>query len=183
MGWTEVPDRVGVVVACRAWRWIPPRQAPGGPLRSVAKGTAWPALRRLEAECIEPQVWTWGGAGIRRPPPSHPAPHVDCNCGIWGLCSPVELLRQHASPAYVYGAVALWGAVVGGEQGWRGQFAYPQALVAVEMAPRGVGWARARGASYAVEPPSASVLAELAAAYRVPVLEEWPPLTPALGGG
>ncbi|HXF71494.1 MAG TPA: hypothetical protein VNO79_02660 [Actinomycetota bacterium] len=179
MQWSEVPDRVGVVLACRAWRWRPPSEAPGGPLRSIAKGTDWPALRRLEAACIEPlQPWTaWGGVGVRRPVSPHQAPHIDCECGIWGLGSPEILLHQHPSQDYVYGTVALWGAVVVGQRGWRAQYAYPQALVRAALPEPATVWLRAlRGAELSrVGPPP---LEELAATYGVPVVDDWPRLTP-----
>lgn len=174
MTWVEVPDHVGVIVACRAWRWRLPGEAP---LRAIAKGAGWPPLRRLEASCLEPRPW--GAMGrLRRPPPTHPAPHVDCECGIWGLASPEALLREHAAREYVYGVVALWGAVVVGQRGWRAQYAYPQALVRVEVPvpeSRAV-WLQARAAT--IEPAGPPPLEELAAVYRVPVLENWPALTP-----
>ncbi len=167
--WTEAPDHVGVVLAARAWR---ARRGPGGPeLVSVTRDVPWPHRHRLEARCVQPQMWFFGARTV---PPTHEAPQLGCQCGIWGLCHGGTVVAEHRSPAYVFGVVALWGPVLAGPYGWRGRYAYPQALVRVGPPPPPLD---PRGRRWGPPPP----LEELAAAYGVSVLDDWPTLTPARG--
>ncbi|HXF73807.1 MAG TPA: hypothetical protein VNO79_14495 [Actinomycetota bacterium] len=171
-GWTEAPDRLGVVVAARCWRWS---VGSGGPrLVSITRAVRWPARARLEAVCSDPDAWTlWRGRG--RPPAGHPSPHPDCSCGIWGLAHAGTLLAQHRSVAYAYGTVALWGPVLCGPYGWRARYAYPQALVRVgPISDADAAWGRGVPRPRLAPPP----LEELARAYGVPLVDSWPALTP-----
>jgi hypothetical protein len=62
---------------------------------------------------------------------THVAPHERCRCGIYALEDPAELsfLRQHgAGQGLVFGSVKLWGKVIRGTHGARGQHAYPSSL-------------------------------------------------------
>jgi hypothetical protein len=59
----------------------------------------------------------------------HAAPHVTCSCGLHATHE-VEILRRTRTPA-VLGRVALWGRVIEHEQGYRGEFGYPQRLALV----------------------------------------------------
>ncbi|HTS72965.1 MAG TPA: hypothetical protein VMG74_04575 [Gaiellaceae bacterium] len=68
---------------------------------------------------------------------THAAPDPDCDCGIYAARSP-EALVPYLESAYpgrpslgpVVGRVRLWGRVVSAERGWRGEYAYPDALYA-----------------------------------------------------
>ncbi len=58
---------------------------------------------------------------------NHPAPADDCNCGIH-IAKSIPLALQYLMGGVVFGRVALWGKVIEGEHGYRGEFAYPTEL-------------------------------------------------------
>lgn len=120
----EAPDYVEPIVGWRLWR-ISER---GGQsrLRSLFVDDVWPYVEPLEARCAIPRLW-------RRSRATHPAPHDDCDCGIYAtlwsiVASHLGHSRWHRRPAFAVGEVALWGTVVEGELGWRSTFAYPQRM-------------------------------------------------------
>ena len=117
-----VRDQGDPVVAWRYWQVSTDRL-----LRSVTqKWIEWPPGRPLRARCLEV---------------SHPAPDVDCACGIYGTRD-LEELKEHGlclfpDTALVIGEVALWGRVAGDDPdlrgpnaglSWRGELAYPVRL-------------------------------------------------------
>ena len=110
---TAVHGRAEAVVAWRYWQLSPDRL-----LRSVTqKWIEWPPGRPLRARCLEVQ---------------HPAPDVDCACGVYGTRD-LGGLKEHGlclfpESALLIGQVALWGKVVGDEAGHRGETAYPVRL-------------------------------------------------------
>lgn len=59
-----------------------------------------------------------------REPVHDDAPEVHCGCGIYGLHEPDEAYRW----GEIQGTVAVWGRVIPGERGARGQYAYPVEL-------------------------------------------------------
>jgi hypothetical protein len=102
--------------AWRTWKLTGRRDGSNLRLRPVAgRAKAWHPLRAAEAVCRMGRM--------------HPAPSVDCTCGLHG-CHDPDLLRRTKSPG-VLGRVALWGRVVEHELGYRAQLAYPQRLMIV----------------------------------------------------
>lgn len=77
----------------------------------------WPLGEPLRAVCLT------GG---------HDAPSAGCACGIHASAERAELLGYGLCLApgvpLVLGRVALWGAVVTDDHGWRGELAYPVEL-------------------------------------------------------
>lgn len=64
-----------------------------------------------------------------------PAPMEGCNCGVYAarsLSTAIEYEKGDQpgaqKEARVLGRVALWGKVIVYDKGWRGQYAYPQAI-------------------------------------------------------
>lgn len=64
-----------------------------------------------------------------------PAPRENCSCGIYAASS-LDGAMKHGN--LVIGRVALWGTVIVHESGWRGEFAYPQALYVNDPKARAV---------------------------------------------
>ena len=109
------PDQVEPIIGWRAWivedREDPPR------LHSFNR-TLWRPYERIEAACRS----------------AHDPPGVKCSCGIYAARDKQHLVNmgyQLYGPQtfVVIGAVALWGGVVPGAQGWRAQYAYPRRLL------------------------------------------------------
>lgn len=93
----------------------------GRRLRSVSlRRFVWEPGRPLRASCAT-------GA--------HPAPEEGCDCGIYAAID-LDALRRGGlclSPGgVVVGQVDLWGTVVSGVDGHRGQYALPRSLALVE---------------------------------------------------
>ena len=71
-------------------------------------------------------------------PHGHSAPLLTCACGIYAARRPddaVVYLTGRDEPGVVgrvLGRVALWGAVVEAEDGWRAEYAYPFELASGE---------------------------------------------------
>jgi hypothetical protein len=113
----EVIDAAAPV---RAWRYW--QLSARGRLRSVAqRQVEWDPERPMHALCI--------GGG-------HPAPFVQCSCGISGTRD-LESLRQHGlcvlPGPLVVGEVFLWGRLVHDSYGYRGEFARPASLSLVRQ--------------------------------------------------
>lgn len=66
------------------------------------------------------------GLGCFREPVHDSVPGIDCGCGIYGLNEPDGAADFYGT---VRGKVALWGRIVPGEYGARGQYAYPAELI------------------------------------------------------
>jgi hypothetical protein len=101
-------------------------------LRSVLYGDLWPAGRPLGAACRRL---------LRRP---HEAPAEICECGIHAARSLAEWdhYLTVGAESRVFGRVLLWGSVVEGSSGWRGQQARPVEIfvpAAVASAPAVAG--------------------------------------------
>jgi hypothetical protein len=94
----------------------------------------WPAGRRLAASC--------------RRHGRHRAPDEQCSCGIYAVMSS-DALGTVRTGVSVVGSVALWGRVVEGPNGFRGERAYPLRLyvpdgLAAELDAYGVTIVRER---------------------------------------
>lgn len=132
----SAPDYIGPLEGWRVWRVV----ERGGELAlaSVVRRTVWPARRPLVAECLDCRTLR---AWLRRQP-SHPAPALDCECGIYATdldrAAPYLADTLPEARARVLGRVALWGTVVRCENGFRASHAYPRVLyVAADASP---GW-------------------------------------------
>lgn len=109
-----------------------------------------------------------------------PTPSMACVCGFWAFADPHDLpdstraggvltsLSPFAPPSTdsartaVVGVVEIWGRVVVGTKGWRGEYARPDAIVQREKRVR-------------------RIEAEVADLYGIPLLSGWPDLSPLLG--
>ena len=96
-----------------------------GSLFSPAVPTAWPARKRLVAEC-----------NVNK---SHKPPVKSCGCGIYAVKSFDDLKEngyniweerafRGESGVWVVARIALWGEVVEGLIGYRAQYAYPKKI-------------------------------------------------------
>ena len=117
------------IYAWRSWRvgidpWGRPRLLPAG-LTSIGS---------------ELSPWTPGKAGRAihwddgNPTFNHDAPATYCNCGYWAFKS-ARYLHLHSSyhnQGYILGRVAMWGNIVEGTLGYRGEFVYPDHLWTTE---------------------------------------------------
>jgi hypothetical protein len=125
-----IPDYAEPVEAWRVWRV----SMHGGRvvLQSLFAGVVWEPGVPLVASCT-------GGhrsllAPWRKKPNDHPAPELDCRCGIYGVQSIAAARSYLETPPLlcrddrVIGRVALWGDVVEGPAGWRASHAYPTEL-------------------------------------------------------
>ncbi len=134
------------VLGWRAWTLV--ETAEGPELRSVVYAHPWPARRPLRMEC-EPG----GCLGARWPTQPH-------SCGIHAFKVRVSAVAfpsmwearrfpQFVAPEqYVVGQVSLWGRVVEHERGYRGELAYPYALL---LAPEQRRFAAPLADRYGVE--------------------------------
>lgn len=122
-----IPDYVEPIEAWRVWR-VGMRED-RVVLLSLFAGTVWEPGVPLSAECTQGHRPRWRPWRIE--PNDHGAPDLDCRCGIYGVSSVAAARAYLESPALlcrderVIGRVALWGSVVEGQRGWRGEAAYP----------------------------------------------------------
>jgi hypothetical protein len=99
-------------------------------------------------------VWEPGRPLAARCEHGHFAPDARCACGIYAARDPAEARRYMVGRdepnvvGRVLGRVFLWGVVVEGKYGWRGELAYPAQLdsdVAVLYGAEGRGPGRRDG--------------------------------------
>lgn len=157
-----IPDYVEPVEAWRVWR-VSMREG-RVVLMSLFAGTVWEPGVPLAATCTRGHRPRWRPWRIE--PNDHGPPDLDCRCGIYGVSSVAAARAYLESPALlcrderVIGRVALWGSVVEGQRGWRGELAYPiELFVPAAAVVQSDFWRR----TYADE-----ILLALEA-YRVPV--------------
>lgn len=152
MSVSKAPDGIEPIVAARLWEL----RGDDLTLRSLQQPVIWPPDSPLQARCSAPPE-------LRTD--NHQAPGAACFCGVWALHSPGSL-KQVQRPELegwkVGGVTKLWGRVVVGTRGWRGEWARPVALVVPKRR-----WSIPLDLVQAV-----------ADRYGVIVLEEWPSLTP-----
>jgi hypothetical protein len=125
-------------------------------LRSLVKPVTWPSNSPLHARCSAPEE-------LRSD--QHEAPGEACFCGVWGVPFPgrlEEIGRSALEGWKVGGIIQLWGRIVVGTKGWRGEWARPAALVV-----------SGRRRSVPVD-----LVQSVAFRYGILMLDEWPVLTP-----
>lgn len=129
------PDTFIPLIGIRAWKT---RYNHKNQLRltSVYKSSLWPINRKMVASCIEPfPNWIMSDDGLWSLNQStahdiHNVPDDDCSCGIYAVKSAEYADNLTAWPDSTYtGLVFIWGKVLEGERGFRGQFARPAALL------------------------------------------------------
>jgi hypothetical protein len=131
----QAPDLIEPIVGWRLWLVV----ADGGYLwlESMLYPTRWSPRRAVEARCIPHRRCYFCNPKEAEGFPTHRAPDADCECGIYAARSP-ETLAPYLDSTYpgrtavgsVLGQVRLWGTVVEGDRGWRGEYAYPDLLYA-----------------------------------------------------
>jgi len=132
-------------------------------LQSLFAGAVWEPGAPLVAFCSGGHRSRW--APWRKKPNDHPAPELECRCGIYGVKSVAAARSYLERPPLlcrddrVIGRVALWGEVVEGPFGWRASHAYPIEV----FVPAAVGVHGVRRREYTDE-----ILLALEE-YRVPV--------------
>jgi hypothetical protein len=162
LGADPIPDYVEPVEGWRVWR-VAMRER-RVVLQSLFAGAVWEPGVPLVASCSGGQRSRW--PPWRKKPNDHPAPELDCRCGIYGVKSVAAARAYLEMPPLlcrddrVIGRVALWGDVVEGPLGWRAAQAYPVELFVPSPVVAGSGLRRR---AYVDE-----ILAALEA-YRVPV--------------
>jgi hypothetical protein len=143
LGAVPIPDYVEPVEAWRVWR-VTMRER-RVVLQSLFAGAVWEPGVPLVASCTggHRSRWTpW------RKPNDHPAPELDCRCGIYGVKSVAAARSYLETPPLlcrddrVIGRVALWGDVVEGPLGWRASRAYPVDLFVPAPVVAGSGFRR-----------------------------------------
>jgi hypothetical protein len=120
----EVPDAATPIIGWRAWVLVP-RSGARPKISSIGYPLVWLPRESIQAQCL-----------IRRA--CSPAPGEHCDCGIHALRTVEAVLKDVPKPLFpplVLGRVSLWGRVVVGTRGWRGQFAYPANLIVTERWP------------------------------------------------
>lgn len=162
-----VPDAIGKVYVARAWK------VDGWDLRSVHCYGLWRPEEILRARC-DP-----AGRALRRlmekvvDPDNHVSPSESCGCGIYGVFDPEELRLQlgFGIHATVWGVVAVWGKLIVGDKGVRGEFARPVALFH-QPPPADDSWSN-------WEPPrvESPVIQRLADRYDLDLIDRWSGLT------
>jgi len=123
-----MPDSIVPVVAWRAWR-VTTKLNGQWTLKALGQDGLWEPKKMMEAKCS-------GGQ-------DHPAPHRDCNCGIWSFRTLEELLPalKGYDNVKVLGQVSIWGRVLECENGFRSQFAYPKELWLLDETMEQIGYA------------------------------------------
>lgn len=126
-----IPDFAEPLEAWRVWRVT--RREGRVVLQSLFAGAVWEPEVPLVASCTDGhRRRRW--APWRKEPNDHPAPDLDCACGIYGVRSVaaarsyLELPPLLCRDDRVIGRVALWGDVVEGPSGCRASHAYPLEL-------------------------------------------------------
>lgn len=135
------PDYAEAVEAWRVWRVA--MHHGHVVLQSLFAGAVWEPRAPLVASCTGGHRSLW--RPWRKKPNDHPAPELDCRCGIYGVQSVAAARSYLESPPLlsrddrVIGRVALWGDVVEGPSGWRASHAYPIELFVPSTAIRRIG--------------------------------------------
>ena len=134
-----------------------------GPLRSTAVGATWPIGREPQrAKCLARRF---------EEEEQHDAPREDCTCGLYAYSKPESVC------ANAVGAVVLgYDDLIVHPDGWRAATVEIAALVypSDRLVTGEVRWRlNAPSEVRLIEPPSRDALAMLAAAYGVPLVDDW----------
>lgn len=132
-----VPDRVGEILAWRAWYIVFDKSKQQHRLGSINSKHIWEPSETVEATCIPLGLSPATYKGV------HTAPHEDCTCGIHAAKSLTQALvyarkssgfyggdQDHSIQDVCLGQVQLWGKVEEGSLAYRAQYAYPKVMLA-----------------------------------------------------
>lgn len=89
-------------------------------LQSVGVHATWPVRQPMVGHCLD------AFGDDEHVDGAHPAPHRECECGLWILKSyddAVSTARNYTTR--IVARVKLWGRFVELEKGWRAQYGYP----------------------------------------------------------
>jgi hypothetical protein len=150
----EVSDYAGTLQGWRLWiatrhkiRYIDPstgvKRKMRGPylLRSVVSDDLWRPKRPMIADCNQTPGYLFD---LTHKDDDDICPDSGCKCGIYAVESLEKLMGIYDGTtklffrfdmeihAAVVGKVNIWGKVIPGEWGWRGQYAYPSELYIVD---------------------------------------------------
>lgn len=106
-----VPDSIEPVEVWRTWYW-----GTGTGFLHSHNGVPWKPGEPLEGSCINKFVQHLNEE-------KHEIPAESCHCGIYGCNRLRDCPRGDIS-----GKIKLWGKIIPGSEGARGQFAYPSLL-------------------------------------------------------
>lgn len=134
----RVPDGISPIVAWRAWGLTTDGQ--GWLLCGLGLSAPWQPRKTMTAQCKKSAAVLWSMFGDS--PEKHPAPHKDCDCGVWAFRSLEELLSalREYKDVKVVGQVYLWGRILECENGFRAQYAYPKELWLLDDSLEELGW-------------------------------------------
>lgn len=128
----RTPDYVQVITAWRAWAVVYAND--GWRLKALGVDHVWEPKKQLDARCTKNSgglTFRLGSFGQAEKVEQHPAPQMDCTCGVWAfkeLDSLVAAIGSSYGQIRVLGQVSLWGRVVETVNGYRAQHAYPSEL-------------------------------------------------------
>jgi len=113
------------VIGFRKWKIDVAR----GALRSCILNSLWVADEETEGHCVQ-GAWRRAQPDCKFP---HPAPHVDCSCGLYGYNRQKDLRIKSElvvpDDRAVYGIFAAWGRIIFHDKGFRAQYGRPIAVV------------------------------------------------------
>ena len=105
------------------WSWVPVE----GAARRPYEGRRVVPTAKPEPTNPLPPGWSWSWEAL-----THDAPAQGCSCGIYAVNDPAGCL-SYVKPDGVIVEVAVWGNVVPASGGVRGQYAYPQRILAPKL--------------------------------------------------
>jgi hypothetical protein len=117
-----IPDGIEPVIGWRSWTLRDPEL-----IASIAKDVPWPPRCAVPARCLahDHGIISYMTT-TKRVAPHSEGPERGCTCGYWAL----KEMPEPGNP--VVGTVKLWGGIVEGEHGYRGQYAYPDHLYLID---------------------------------------------------
>lgn len=129
----RMPDYVHVITAWRGWRAV--WTDDGLRLKALGQNHIWQPKKQMDADCVKsdpsPFMQAFAPGRDIQIAPKHPAPQMNCECGVWAfkeIDSLVAAIGSNYADVRVLGQVSLWGRVVETENGYRAQHAYPSEL-------------------------------------------------------
>ena len=119
----KAPDYVECITGWRAWAVTAINNE--FRLKALGQSQIWEPKKQMAAECAKNDY-----PAARFPSAKHPAPQMECACGVWSFkdLDTLTAALERYNDVKVLGTVSLWGRVIETENGWRAQYAYPNEL-------------------------------------------------------